>query len=268
MSLHQYTESGEVAQISYASQAIQKSSIALLGFSLKKSAVIFAVKRKLSKLQVIQSKPIIEVYSKSLGIAMSGNPADSEYTRIQCNIVKQLHILRFGEIPSIDYIATTMSKWLTRGMYVGEDDVILRPIATALILFGRDAFDDTSRLILVENSGSVKECNFASVGNLPGGQKTLDEIRKVLQLSDIGSIDNKEETKENIREKLISVVQIMLTADEMDGEDQNENESDFTIDCSVVDGEGISSSGSFSSLKSFEKLLSDGWMRDVQKRHY
>jgi 20S proteasome alpha/beta subunit len=243
----------------------------LLGFSLKKSAVIFAVKRKLSKLQVIQSKPIIEVYSPLLGIAMSGNPADSEHTRIQCNIVKQLHILRFGEIPSIDYIATTMSKWLTRGMYVGEDDVILRPIATALLLFGRDAFDDTSRLILVENSGSVKDCNFASVGPLPGGQKTLDQIRRDLQLSDIGSIDDKEESKEDLRKKLINIVQIMMNAEdeETEGEDRNEHEnefekeSDFTIDCSVVDGEGISNSGSFTSLKSFEKLLNNGWLRDV-----
>jgi 20S proteasome alpha/beta subunit len=244
----------------------------LLGFSTKKTAVIFAVKRKLSKLQVTQPKPVIETYSQSLGIVMSGNPADSEYTRIQCNLVKQLHILRFGEIPSIDQIATTMSKWLTRGMYVGEDDSILRPISTALLLFGRDSFDDKCRLVLVENSGSVKDCNFASVGHLPGGPKTLDKIKKSLQLKDIGDINEKEETEEQTRETLINVVQIILNAEEMDGENeneknargQNEEESSFTIDCSVVDIEGISSSGSFSSMKTFHKLLKDGWMRDIK----
>lgn len=246
----------------------------MLGFSTKKTAVIFAVKRKLSKLQVTQSKPVIESYSQSLGIVMSGNPADSEYTRIQCNLVKQLHILRFGEIPSIDQIATTMSKWLTRGMYVGEDDSILRPISTALLLFGRDSFDDTCRLVLVENSGSVKDCNLASVGHLPGGPTTLDRIKKSLQLKDIGDINEKEETREQTREKLINVVQIILNAEEMDGENenvkndrgQNQEESSFSIDCSVVDIEGISSSESFSSIKEFHKLLKDGWMRDIKNK--
>ena len=182
LSLHQYSEGGEVVQVSYASQAVDRSSTGLIGFSERDFSVVFAIRPKPSSLQVLPaSKFVIEKFTQSVGVAMCGYSADNEYSRSKCNLVKQLHILRFGETPLIDNVAKSMSRWLTRGMYIGEEDAVLRPVATAVLLFGRDSSDSSHRLVLVENSGSVKECSFVSTGNIPGSAVTLMNIQRIVQ---------------------------------------------------------------------------------------
>ena len=286
MSLHQYTESGEVAQMLYASRAVDKSSTGLLGFSGGAFSVLFAIQSKPSSLQVLtNSKYIIEEYSKTVGVAMSGYAADNESTRSKCNLLKQMHILKFGEIPLINNIAKTMSRWLTRGMYIGEEDAVLRPIATAIILFGRDRSDSSHRLVLVENSGFIKECSFVSVGNIPGGPSTIKTVEEKVQSAKNFESDGTKLAdmvlKKKLEHMIIDIASLLCDAADATEGDMNRvelpksssdvdfctSESDaekrgtLNIECSICFSGGMFSTGTFSSPEKFLRLM-NGWQKD------
>ena len=290
LSLHQYSEGGEVVQVSYASQAVDRSSTGLIGFSERDFSVVFAIRPKPSSLQVLPaSKFVIEKFTQSVGVAMCGYSADNEYSRSKCNLVKQLHILRFGETPLIDNVAKSMSRWLTRGMYIGEEDAVLRPVATAVLLFGRDSSDSSHRLVLVENSGSVKECSFVSTGNIPGSAVTLMNIQRIVQhgmdkdVSD--DIDHAGGLKERIKSLILKVAAALCDSegdgylgsresvhtstnreidennDQKEREEYAEGEGKVEIECSVCSSDGMTISGTFSSLEKLSRLLKEGWLR-------
>ena len=284
LSLHQYTESGEVAQMLYASRAIDKSSTGLLGFSGGAFSVLFAIQSKPSSLQVLtKSKYIIEEYSKAVGVAMCGYAADNESTRSKCNLLKQMHILKFGETPLIDNIAKTMSRWLTRGMYIGEEDAVLRPIATAILLFGRDRSDRSHRLVLVENSGFVKECSFVSVGTIPGGPSTIKTVEEKVQSAQNFKCDESAFVDVNLKKELKRVITdvVRMICDAADGtegdikgveksygdteigtsEIEAEKRGVVNIECSISCSGSIFSSGTFSSPEKFLRLI-NGWQKE------
>lgn len=277
MSLHQYSESGDVAQVHYASQAIRNSPIGLVGFSHDCYKVVLAITKRPSALQVCQKeKQIIEKYGKFLGVAMTGYLADCTYARTKCNLVKQSHILKFGEIPLIDNIAKTMSKWLCRGMYIGDEDAIIRPVATAILLFGRDVSETLNRLVLVENSGSVKDCEFVSLGYLPGGENTSRKIKEIVKsLISSGANDQRTviEELQDIMEQVTNVLfdatddTISLSTDGLHNADENneiaiieaERMGSISVECSISDASGLSETIAFSSSKKLSDLMNSGW---------
>lgn len=261
MSLHQYTENGDVAQISYASRAIEKSSTGLLGLSGSDYAIVFVIRRKPSRLQVLQKlKPAIEKYTTLFGIAVTGYDADSTYSK--CNLVKQSHILRFGETPLIDNMSRTISKWLTRGMYIGDDEATLRPVASSVLLFGRDNVENPHRLLMVESSGSVKECDFISAGYVPGGLQTLEKIK------DAVFTGGSEDTALRMRTIIRRVSNILFEAagdlDLLDNRQhagnnnseiqEAESKSSLDIECAVSDSSGLSSSIFYSSMEKLSAI--------------
>ena len=289
MSLHQYSESGEVVQVSYASKAVEKSSIGLIGFSEQEYSVVFAVQKKPSTLQVRTKQLLIEKYSRTLGMALSGYSADNEYVRSKCNLLKQTHILRFGETPLINSIAKSVSRYLTRGMYIGDKDTVLRPVATAILFFGRDFSDSAHRLTMVENSGSIKQCSFITLGNIPGGPFAIEKIRKRVQtaekdLTNAARSDyNVKDAKEGLRRRIIDVATILFDAAEsspsettetddnpnteyakysQNRENNAEKRSEIDIECSICDSSGLFFTDSFSSTEKLLRLLNDEWLGD------
>lgn len=263
MSLHQYTESGDVAQISYAARAVDKSSSGLLGFSQSDFAIVFVIRKKPSRLQVVQkSKPTIEICNKLYGIAVIGNDADCAYTRSKCNLVKQSHILRFGETPLIDNMSRTISRWLTRGMYIGDEEPTSRPVATSVLLFGRDDIETPHRLLMVESSGSVKECDFISAGYIPGGLLTLEKIKGLLL-----SERNKDATL-RINAIIHRVSRVLFeAAGDFDQSDRKPNSdeqkfeiedaestSSLDIECASSDSSGLSASSFYSSMEKLSAI--------------
>lgn len=279
MSLHQLTESGEVAQVYYASKAIRKSSTGLLGYCDNDFSAVFAISKKPSTLQILRAKSIVERYGKSLGVAMIGNPADCVYASSKCNLVIQSHILRFGETPHMDNVAKAMSKWVTRGMYIGEEDAVLRPVATSILLLGRDLSGNSNRLVLLENSGSIEECDFVSIGYLPGGTTTLKKIEAIVQAF---RAKGGEVMPAHLRERrhslIVEIAASLLEATENldsesseswsqssrnDGKSINEErKSDINIDCTVFNSSVMSDTVTFSSLAELKGLIRDGWYRD------
>ena len=278
ISLHQYTESGEVAQVYYASKAIQKSSTGLLGYCDNDFTVVFVISKKLSTLQVLRQKTRVEKYGKSLGVVMIGHPADRVHASSKFNLLVQSHILRFGEAPLMDNVAKAMSKWVTRGMYIGDEDAVLRPVAASIVLFGRDLSGTSNRLILLENSGFVKECDIVSVGYLPGGTSTLKKIEGLIRVSKYGGpticLDRRER-----QQSLIVEIAAALTeaAEDSYGESSDsvkqpggdsrelkndETKSDIDIECTVFNSSVMSDSVTFSSVEKLKGLIRDGWYQD------
>jgi 20S proteasome alpha/beta subunit len=279
MSLHQYTDSGEVAQVYYASKAIQKSSTGLLGYCDSDFSAVFAISRKLSTLQVAREKPTVKKYGKSLGVAIIGHPADCVYACGKCNLVIQSHILRFGETPLMDNVAKAMSKWVTRGMYTGDEDAVLRPVATSVILFGRDLSGTSNRLVLLENSGSIKECDFVSIGYLPGGSTTLKKIEATVQASrSEASGTVLSDSRERQQRLIVEIAAALLEATEDfycessesatqpssdSGTSENDGrKSDINIECTVSNSSVMSDTVTFSSVEKLKGLIRDGWYRE------
>jgi 20S proteasome alpha/beta subunit len=276
MSLHQYTDSGEVAQVYYASNAIQKSSTGLLGYCDSDFSAVFVISKKLSTLQVARDKSTVEKYGKSLGVAMIGHPADCVYARGKCNLVIQSHILRFGETPVMDNVAKAMSKWVARGMYIGDEDAVLRPLATSIILFGRDLSGTSNRLVLLENSGSTKECDFVSIGYLPGGSTTLKKVEAIVQASRSKASGTMHlDSRERQQSLIAKIAGTLLEATEDfysessesatqpsgdGGESENYGiKSDVNIECTVSNSSIMSDTVTFSSLEKLRGLIRDGW---------
>ena len=279
MSLHQYSESGDVAQVYYASKAVKNSPIGLVGFSHASYAVVLAITKKPSTLQVCtKDKQIIEKYGKSLGVAMSGYLADCTYSRAKCNLVKQSHILRFGEIPLIDNIAKTMSKWLCRGMYIGDEDAIIRPVATAVLLFGRDVTETAHRLVLVENSGSVKDCEFVSIGYLPGGENTTRKIKEIVKSLNESGKNAGQSEKQNFMDIMKQVANVLFDATESTNTDspgtdglhgadeyskiavlEAERMGLTSVECAICDSSGLSETIIFSSTQKLLEAMKSGW---------
>lgn len=266
MSLHQYTDNGDVAQISYAARAVDKSPSGLLGFSQSEFAIIFVIRKKPSRLQVLQkSKPTIEMCSKLYGIAVTGNDADCTYTRSKLNLVKQSHILRFGETPLIDNMSRTISRWLTRGMYIGDEEPTLRPVASSVLLFGRDDIETPHRLLIVESSGSVKECDFISAGYIPGGLQTLEKVKDAI-LS-----ESNEDVVLRMKAIIRRVSHIMFeAAGDLDQSDNRQNSDDYSleiqeaenrssldIECAFSDSSGLSVSSFYSSMERLSAIHDD-----------
>ena len=266
MSLHQYTENGDVAQISYAARAVDKSPSGLLGFSQSDFAVVFVIRKKPSRLQVLRrSKPTIEMCSKLYGIAVTGNDADCTYTRSKLNLVKQSHILRFGETPLIDNMSRTISRWLTRGMYIGDEEPTSRPVASSVLLFGRDDIETPHRLLMVESSGSVKECDFISAGYIPGGLQTLEKVRESI-LSECNG-DAAMRIKAIIQRVSCILFEASGDLDQSDskqnsdgttvGIQQAENLSSLDIECAFSDSSGLSASSFYSSMERLSAIHDD-----------
>jgi 20S proteasome alpha/beta subunit len=204
LSLHQYTERGEVSQIYYASKTIDKSKSAVLAFLILNSIVIFTIRPRSSKLLISHpSDKTLEILAPTMIVAMIGYQPDCEYTRTQCNLIKNSHMLTFGEIPSAKYLQRVLSKWITRGMYREEtsDDSgsIARPLGISILLANYDSDADCESMSLIENSGMYRDCSFAAIGSIPGGKLFVERLKAEATRweQDCESLSSQKETEKN-----------------------------------------------------------------------
>jgi 20S proteasome alpha/beta subunit len=184
ISLNQYTDSGEVAQVLYASESVKRMGPPLLGFSIRGGGAIVALRRRHSSNLLVPSVGrLFEIYGDTL-VTCTGRKPDCDDFRRFCNLKRNSHMLSFGEDPPVDLFARSTAKWILRGMYRGLDssgndksDQAARPLAVAAIMLSGP------RLVVVECSGAIRDCSFACLGekNLPGGSTTLRRLREKLK---------------------------------------------------------------------------------------
>jgi 20S proteasome alpha/beta subunit len=189
LSLNHYTDTGEVAQVAYASEAVRKAATAVVGFTLGVNVALLVVKkRQISSLLLPSDGKAIELYG-DLILACTGRESDCDASRRYCNLKRNSHLLTFGEEPPVDLLARSLSQWLLRGMYRNDQSdpaAVARPLATAAMMACG------SRLVVVECSGSIRDCTFACLGekSLPGGpnaaHRLKEKLRRLIQISSSG----------------------------------------------------------------------------------
>jgi hypothetical protein len=119
------------------------------------------------------------------------------------NLLTEEHHLTFGETPSIDYYASKLSTWLTRGLYPPglfnsycfkriipyflcllendedeEKEVLSRPMACGMLLSCYDSHRQKCRLVRVDNNGYVSDCLLGCMGSV--SVKSADQIFDII----------------------------------------------------------------------------------------
>ena len=252
--LAQYTDSGEVAQLQYASRAVDMTDVCLLGYVSEEYeySILFSIRKKPSKLVVVDNTKVLENYGDFF-VAMTGLAADCNSCRSYCNRMKVDQTFMYGEIPTLSYFTKTLMKWLTRGMYFEEvndeqEANVVRPLATAVLLSGVE--DNRLRLVQLGCSGSVRDCVFSSLGeaSLPGQKATLRKIQGLLMSSN--EEKDKEQDKENSAggkgnsaldrafRNVQSITELLLDAEREENSD-GEHSNDAITAAVVTDGSHI-----------------------------
>jgi len=169
LSMHKYTDNGEVAQLAYAARAVARSS-PRLSFKDEETGCIllFAFNKADSDLSSRFSSGIEFAPEAQTVLLPAGYGPDSRYLLNQVNMVVQNHCLVYGEAPNLHNLAMQISRWVTRGMYRGGEDPIARPLASAVVLAAAEDSGGSeaaaNRLVQVDNTGAVTERRVSMMG--------------------------------------------------------------------------------------------------------
>jgi 20S proteasome alpha/beta subunit len=169
LSMHKYTDNGEVAQLAYAARAVSRSSPRLCFKDEQTGCILlFAFNKAASDLSSRFSSGIEFAPEANTVLLPVGYGPDSRYLLTQVNMVVQNHCLVYGEGPNLHYLAMQISRWVTRGMYRGGEDPIARPLASAVVLAAVDSggSEAVNRLLQVDNTGAVTERRVSMMGAL------------------------------------------------------------------------------------------------------
>jgi 20S proteasome alpha/beta subunit len=185
LSLRQYTEDGEIAQVSYANEAVLQA-MPILGWiepSLDAS-VIITCSHSTSPL-CLSTVHMSDVLEGTTIFATTGLRTDCRQLLIEANNIMLSNQFLFSHSSTVEKLCNKLAIWLTKGMYSqsGEDDPPpARPFATAALISQFDAEAKKVKLFQLRNSGSFQECSFSCLGRL--SEDTVRKIRRVA-LSDI-----------------------------------------------------------------------------------
>lgn len=230
LSLHHYTDEGEIAQIKYASEAVVRS-MPILGWiepSLDAS-VIVSCSRSNSPLclSTIHASDVLE---GSIVVASTGLRSDCRQLLQEANRIILSNRFTFGHPPNLEKLCHNLAVWLTKGLYPQsdedeeeEDNPPTRPYATVALLSQYDTSDNKVRMFQLHNSGVFQECSFSCLGRL--SDVAVREVKRVALSATLkqGTIADGQSTSEqnqasseSLFEKLNKVLKI-LTRDLSDG---------------------------------------------------
>jgi len=162
-----YTESGEISQMVYATNAIEKCN-PLLAFCDGNVAIVISIRKAPSGL-IIPNNGLNRrsfCYHNVAGF-FTGFPCDIRYILNHINTVANSHKFIFGETMSIDKMSSSLSKVFTSYLYdVNEKDSerTARPLACSGFLL--EYVSGCLELTLIEQTGNIKPCKLAVVGSL------------------------------------------------------------------------------------------------------
>ena len=174
VSLRSYSKEGELLQVAYASEAIRKSANSAVGFILRgrnppsSVGILMSFNEVPSKL-AIKSKRTFDLVESRLAMATVGLAADCDKLRTHSHVLSQVHQLKFGSGSMSCYgLSSRVAAYLTRALHPTEDDKeddqIARPMAASALICGYFLEESTVKLLLVENTGLVEDCQFSALG--------------------------------------------------------------------------------------------------------
>ena len=249
LSINQFTENGEIAQLEYASKAVKRDTPSLAFIHKKERkrkeqqtieeadgdededaiCCILSISSKVSPLLLNSASKIEYHRGQNLVNVVNGYWADCDYVRKHLYEVVANSMFQYGESPSLDYLGNKLSTWIVRGMYKIKKDTIARPLAVNVLLSKFDQIRNKPRLLQIQNSGIVSDCEYVFVGSISA--QTKSEIRRfILDVVDGGIV-----------EKIRGVCQFL--EEELLG---NENQGDIIVtdsepilECCIVSRKGI-----------------------------
>ena len=171
LSLRSYSDVGELLQVAYASKAVRKSTNSALGFILRGTELPSAVGILLSFNEVpsrlaIKSKRSFDLFENRLAMATVGLAADCDQLRMHSHVLSQVHQLKFGYGSMSCYgLSSKVAAYLTRALHpTEEDNPIARPMAASAFICGYFCKESAVKLLLVESTGLVEDCQFSTLG--------------------------------------------------------------------------------------------------------
>jgi 20S proteasome alpha/beta subunit len=176
ISLQQYSDKGELLQLTYAGRAVQRSS-PLIAFTSTiprskggdSNCTVLMCMRRESVMQR-SDNPESSVISRieSFVFTSAGYSPDCKSALAEAADVIYRHKQVFGESPSMDKLSGVLGRWITRGLHrIGDkENSISRPLATTLVICGLEK-EYSGRILLLENTGSyTMSKNLISLGNM------------------------------------------------------------------------------------------------------
>ena len=193
-SLSQYTNRGEVAQITYAGRFVSKCMPAV-GFTAASGrlGILMRVKRKKHPLLATPLSTI----STDHGYAMCVVGLDSDCSRVKRDWQDAVEsdLFTFGEIPSLQKLSSRISAFFTKGLYREEKDAITRPLAASVLVIQKpsptEEADREARLRVLYNTGSVVEGVFGALGSISEDDAKMEKIASEIERS----LDEKDHSK-------------------------------------------------------------------------
>ncbi len=142
-----FSPEGDLYQVRYAFEAVRRGWTSL-GIKGKDAVILAAEKRKLTKLLDLDSIEKIYKVDEHIGVAFAGMGSDGRVLIDQARLISVRHRLLYGEPPTVDYVAKTISD--IKQLYTQHGGV--RPFGVSLIFGGVNSNGDV-RLIKTDPGG-------------------------------------------------------------------------------------------------------------------
>ncbi len=154
-----FSPEGDLYQVRYAFEAVRKgwTSIGIKGVD---AVVLAAEKRKLTKLLDLESIEKIYKVDDHIGVAFAGMGSDGRILIDQARLIAVRHRLLYGEPPTVDYVAKSISD--IKQLYTQHGGV--RPFGVSLI-FGGINPDGRIRLIKTDPGGQFFNYYAVAIGS-------------------------------------------------------------------------------------------------------
>jgi 20S proteasome alpha/beta subunit len=240
LSLHLYTEDGQIAQVVYAGAALQKSRTRITfldeAANLVTSLAIRPIRSRLCSgimkgIQTIEGTPFM--------CGSAGYAADCQHVLNYFNQMVQNHCFLYGEPPNVDYLCHHLSQWVVRGMYGTDEDKLTRPLATSLVLAGYDRDAGRLRLVEIENNGYFSEKKVSIVGGKLTSSRRVSVLRGLSDgVANSHNDDPREKWLAKCESCLQSLVEDLQEQEVLEASVDDGEEVSYGVECCVVDSAG------------------------------
>ena len=187
LSLHQYTEEGEIAQIKYANEAVIQAMPILGWIEPSLDASVFITCSHVTSPLCFSGSQTSDVLEERTMIATTGLRTDCRQLLQEANNIMLSNQFIFSNSPTVEKLCNKLAVWLTKGMYSqsgndesaddDDDPPPTRPYATAALISQYDTIAKKVKLFQLLNSGSFQECSFSCLGKLD--KESVSKIRLV-----------------------------------------------------------------------------------------
>jgi len=239
LSLYQYTDDGQVAQVAYAAQLVDRSDARVAFYDEQSDAVVMILLKKSvypdildpnsadSSCQSTRSIRVLE--DAGLVLMLAGYTPDCNYVLKGINGAVQDHSLRYGESPDVRFLSLETSLRIVEGLYkYSGRSAVARPLAAAVIMASSRRGSDTGKVWQVDNSGSVSARRIALLGSMSELQK-----RDIVDAISRRNLNNDDDSMTALLSKCKACLELL------EGE---EDRLQYEVECCVIVPRGPGSS--------------------------